>query len=127
MGPGARPGASAYPNLSHPSQPAASDSESESLTGRLRSLSLPDSEARPGGPGSEAAGSEWPPESGRAGTRLGMPRARRPGPGTGIIRVSASDSDSESEPRPLTRTWPRGGDPVDSGRIHDHEGNRGIT
>ena len=127
MGPGARPGASAYPNLSHPSQPAASDSESESLalTGRLRSLSLP--EAR--GPGSEAAGSEWPPESGRAGTRLGMPRARRPGPGTGIIRVSASDSDSESEsePRPLTRTWPRGGDPVDSGRIHDHEGNHGIT
>jgi len=127
MGPGALPGASAYPNLSlcqwH--QPAASDSESESLTGRLRSLSLP--EAR--GPGSEAAGSEWPPESGRAGTRLGMPRARRPGPGTGIIRVSASDSDSESEPpaRPLTRTWPRGGDPVDSGRIHDHEGNHGIT
>ena len=81
MGPGARPGASAYPNLSHPSQPAASDSESESLalTGRLRSrrhesLSLP--EAR--GPGSEAAGSEWPPESSRAGTRLGMPAA--PGP-----------------------------------------------
>ena len=125
MGPGARPGASAYPNLSHPSQPAASDSESESLTGRLRSLSLP--EAR--GPGSEAAGSEWPPESGRAGTRLGMPRARRPGPGTGIIRVSASDSESEPEPPalPLTRTWPRGGDPVDSGRIHDHEGNHGIT
>ena len=96
MGPGARPGASAYPNLSHPSQPAASDSESESLalTGRLRSLSLP--EAR--GPGSEAAGSEWPPESGRAGTRLGMPRARRPGPGTGIISDSES-IDSDLAPR----------------------------
>ena len=98
MGPGARPGAlSAYPNLSH--QPTASDSESESLTGRLRSLSLP--EAR--GPGSEAAGpgSEWPPESGpgrAAGTRLGMPRARRPGPGTSIISNSES-IDSDLAPR----------------------------
>jgi len=108
MGPGALPGASAYPNLSlcqwH--QPAASDSESESLTGRLRSLSLP--EAR--GPGSEAAGSEWPPESGRAGTRLGMPRARRPGPGTSIISDSEPES-IDSDLAPLRGSRRLGSDP----------------
>jgi len=105
MGPGARPGAlSAYPNLSH--QPTASDSESESLTGRLRSLSLP--EAR--GPGSEAAGSEWPPESGRAGTRLGMPRARRPGPGTSIISDSEPES-IDSDLAPLRGSRRLGSDP----------------
>jgi len=108
MGPGARPRASAYPNLSHP--PAASDSESESLTqaGRLRSprLSLP--EAR--GPGSEAAGSEWPPESGRAGTRLGMPRARRPGPGTSIISDSEPES-IDSDLAPLRGSRRLGSDP----------------
>ena len=112
MGPGALPGASAYPNLSlrvwHQQAASDSDSESESLTGRLtgRSLSLP--EAR--GPGSEAAGSEWPPESGRAGTRLGMPRARRPGPSTSIISDSEPES-IDSDLAPLRGSRRLGSDP----------------